>query len=92
VKKNKIEVIEGTYINKNKTLTITDKSGRKLKSNSKAYYYCDREEAKHGNLKFDENSSSTGAMTAKSFLKDDYCRKRAIGADLHISTMHLELK
>lgn len=70
MKKNKIDVFEGTaYINKDKSITVSDKSGKEI----------DKIKAKHiiiatgarartlGNLKFDEKKilSSTGAMILK---------------------------
>ena len=74
MKKNKIEVIEGTaYINKNKTLTITDKSGKEIeKVTAKHIIIATGARARTlGNLKFDEKKilSSTGAMTAKELPK-----------------------
>lgn len=74
MKKNKIEVIEGTaYINKNKTLTITDKSGKEIeKVTAKHIIIATGARARTlGNLKFDEKRilSSTGAMTAKELPK-----------------------
>ena len=74
MKKNKIEVIEGTaYINKNKTLTITDKSGKEIeKVTAKHVIIATGARARTlGNLKFDEKKilSSTGAMTAKELPK-----------------------
>lgn len=74
MKKNKIEVIEGTaFINKNKTLTITDKSGKEIeKVTAKHIIIATGARARTlGNLKFDEKRilSSTGAMTAKELPK-----------------------
>ncbi len=74
MKKNKIEVIEGTaYINKNKTLTITDKSGKEIeKVTAKHIIIATGARARTlGNLKFDEKKilSSTGAMIAKELPK-----------------------
>lgn len=74
MKKNKIEVIEGTaYININKTLTITDKSGKEIeKVTAKHIIIATGARARTlGNLKFDEKKilSSTGAMTAKELPK-----------------------
>ncbi len=69
MKKNKIEVLEGTaYINKDKTVTVKDKSGKESEK-VKAKHIIIATGAKPrtlGSLKFDEKKilSSTGAMTA----------------------------
>ena len=74
MKKNKIEVIEGTaYINKDKTLKITGKTGKETETvKAKHIIIATGARARTlGNLKFDEKKilSSTGAMTAKELPK-----------------------
>lgn len=74
MKKNKIEVIEGTaYINKDKTLKITGKTGEETETiKAKHIIIATGARARTlGNLKFDEKKilSSTGAMTAKELPK-----------------------
>lgn len=70
MKKNKIDVVEGSaFINKDKTITVTDKSGKESE-NLKAKYTIIATGARArtlGGLKFDETKimSSTGAMIAK---------------------------
>ena len=70
MKKNKIDVIEGTaFINKDKSITVTDKTGKVTeKVTAKHIIIATGARARTlGNLKFDEKKilSSTGAMTAK---------------------------
>lgn len=67
MKKNKIEVIEGSaYINKDKTISVKDKEGKEIeKLKSKFTIIATGARARTlGNLKFDEKNilSSTGAM------------------------------
>jgi len=69
MKKNKVEVFEGSaYINKDKTITVKDKSGKETdKIKSRHTIIATGARAKPlGNLKFDEKKvmSSTGAMIA----------------------------
>lgn len=74
MKKNKIDVFEGSgYINNDKTITVTDKSGKeieKLKS-SNIIIATGARARSLGNLKFDEKKvlSSTGAMILKELPK-----------------------
>lgn len=70
MKKNKIDVIEGSaYINKDKSITVTDKTGKVTeKVTAKHIIIATGARARTlGNLKFDEKKilSSTGAMIAK---------------------------
>lgn len=70
MKKNKIDVIEGSaYINKDKSITVTDKSGKETdKVKGRHIIIATGARARSlGNLKFDEEKilSSTGAMIAK---------------------------
>ncbi len=74
MKKNKIDVFEGSgYINKDKTITVTDKEGKEIdKLKSKHTIIATGARARQlGNLKFDENRvlSSTGAMLLKELPK-----------------------
>jgi len=67
MKKNKIDVFEGSaYINKDKSITVNDKSGKEIeKIKSKYIIIATGARARPlGNLKFDEKKvlSSTGAM------------------------------
>lgn len=74
MKKNKIDVFEGSaFINKDKSITVTDKSGKEA-DKIKAIYTIIATGARArslGNLKFDEEKilSSTGAMIAKELPK-----------------------
>lgn len=70
MKKNKVEVFEGAaFINKDKSITITDKSGKEIdKLTAKHIIIATGARARQlGNLKFDEKKvlSSTGAMILK---------------------------
>ena len=74
MKKNKIEVFEGTgFINKDKSITVTDKEGKEIeKLISKHTIVATGAKARSlGNLKFDEKKvlSSTGAMILKNLPK-----------------------
>lgn len=74
MKKNKIEVFEGTgFINKDKSITVTDKEGKEIeKLISKHTIVATGAKARSlGNLKFDEKKvlSSTGAMILKDLPK-----------------------
>ncbi|HMS66373.1 MAG TPA: dihydrolipoyl dehydrogenase [Ignavibacteria bacterium] len=74
MKKNKIDVFEGSaFINKDKSITVTDKNGKESEK-VKAKYTIIATGARArslGNLKFDEKRilSSTGAMIAKELPK-----------------------
>lgn len=70
MKKNKIDVFEGTaMINKDKSITVTDKEGKEVeKLKAKHTIIATGARARSiGNIKFDEEKilSSTGAMTLK---------------------------
>ncbi|MCB0729121.1 MAG: dihydrolipoyl dehydrogenase [Ignavibacteriae bacterium] len=74
MKKNKIEVFEGAgYINKDKSITVTDKDGKEIeKIISKHTIIATGAKARSlGNLKFDEKKvlSATGAMILKDLPK-----------------------